>query len=253
MKKQIVLFIALLLFLCSFIQAEKPEDIKLEYFINDYADILTDEQETTIEARLIEIFDSGKAEFAIVTVKNLNGNDIESYSYSVAEGKLGNKETNNGLLLIIAVEDRKYRFEVGRGLEPILNDAKVGRIGRDYLVPAFKQEDYYTGIDLSVKAVADILNNGTEYISNESANYGHNNNTVTITIIFFVVFVIIFIVGVTQSRKLVNGQKTVRSDSDYFAAGALLGALMRGGGGFGGGHGGFGGGGFGGGGAGGSF
>jgi len=106
--------------------------VSIEGYVNDYANILSSES-SEIESILKSLHTQGSAEFAIVTINSLEGRDIDGYAFELAEGKLGDKEKNNGLLLLVSLEDRKYRFEVGRGLEPVLPDIIVGRIGRIFL------------------------------------------------------------------------------------------------------------------------
>src|SRR3989338_6188279 len=111
---------------------------------------------------------------AVVIIPSLEGRDIEGYAFELANDKLGSKETNNGLLLLISITDRKYRFEVGRGLEPIFNDAKIGRIARTYLVPAFQEEQYGQGIINAMNSIHVELTGegdpqtqpGSEYVPN---------------------------------------------------------------------------------------
>lgn len=249
-----ILLIALVI-LSTLVFAEKPEDIKLSGFVNDYANILSAEQKTAISSELENIFNSGQAEVALLTIKSLDGLPIEDFAYKVAEGKLGNIEENNGLLILVAIEDKKYRFEVGRGLEPIFNDAKIGRIGRTFLVPYFKEGDYYTGILESTKAIKSTLLNETE-----SEYYVKDAKTVNTKwiILGFWAFILIMtmISSIMQRKQNIHGKK--RSDNDFFFAALAASSILRGGrggGGFGGagGFGGFSGGGFGGGGAGGGW
>ncbi|MBU2640035.1 MAG: TPM domain-containing protein, partial [Nanoarchaeota archaeon] len=176
----------ILLVLLPFVAAE---EIKLDKFVNDYAGIISDVEEKELDTILKNIYDSGVAQFSIVTVKSLEGKDIESYSLDLAQGKLGDKEKNNGLLLLVSLEDRKYRFEVGRGIEYILNDAKVGRIGRDYLVPNFKEENYGNGIVEASRAVGSILLGDVEsqyYVKEENAM---NSNYLFLIILIIIIFI----------------------------------------------------------------
>lgn len=253
MRKAICFLIVLALLLPA-VHAENPEEVKLKGFVNDYADVLDDAQELAIANELQELYDKDIAQIAVVTVKNLNGQDIEGFAFKVAEGKLGDKEKDNGLLLLIAIEDRKYRFEVGRGLEPYLNDAKVGRIGRNHLVPAFQQGDYYNGILKAVRDVKNEINNPTDYAEEES------KDNLGFIVFLLVVLAVIFIGGIfswiSTIKKVAKKNKAGKYEK-VFIAGYLLSGMMRGrGGGFGGssgGFGGFGGGSFGGGGAGGGW
>jgi len=224
--------------------------VEIKGFVNDYAEVINPEDKAAIEVIAKQIYDSGVAEYSVVTVNSLEGKDIEFYSLEVAQGNLGDSETNNGLLLLVALEDRKYRFEVGRGIEYILNDAKVGRVGRTYLVPHFQEDDYGTGIIEASKSIRSVLlgDNASEYYIKEEVNY--NKEDTYIFIFKFIIFLVFFIlIPLLASKKYQSRNKFFNA-----AMGAVILFGGRGRGGFGGGgFGGFGGGGFGGGGASGGF
>ncbi len=191
---------------------------------------------------LTDLYNKDIAEFSIVTIVSLEGKDIESYSLNLAQEVLGD-EKNNGLLLLVSLEDHKYRFEVGRGLEANLNDAKVGRIGREILVENFRNEEYGKGIVEAVKTISGILSGDIEY-----EEVSPNNSTKSTIATFVIIYLIFFIISIVISAL----RKKKQGDDYYNSAlgGAiLLGSLGRGGRGGSGGFGGFGGGSFGGGGA----
>jgi uncharacterized protein len=220
------------------------EDVKITGFVNDYAGVINISEKVMIESVLSEIYSSGVAQFSVITVKSLEGKSIESYSLELAQGKLGDSEKNNGLLLLISIDDRKYRFEVGRGLEGVLNDAKIGRIGRDYIVPNFRSGNYSRGVLESVLSVQSILsgNSTSKYFVAESGNI--NVSDYWLLFIFLLLF---FIIPIFSSWSGAHKGKNKYFDA---AAGAII--LFgggKGGSGGSGGFGGFGGGGFGGGGA----
>ena len=247
MGKKIIIITVICLFLAHFAIAEKPQDIKPSNFVNDYAKILSAEQQAAISAELDQMYKSGLAEFSIVTINSLEGKDIESFSYQVAEGKLGDNEKNNGLLLLISIEDRKYRFEVGRGLEPVLNDAKIGRIGREYIVPNFRNGNYYEGVYSAVRSVKSVIMNQTESEYYLQETVASTPSKLYPFAILFLIFLVFIIIGISSSKK-----NSKRGNGDYFVAAWALSSLMRGRGGSGGsfgGGGGFGGGSFGGGGS----
>lgn len=256
-KKLILLIIFVLIILSSsiIIMAEKPEDVKLAYFVNDYAGILTQEQEDKIANELIPLYNSNIAQISVLIINSTDGQDITSFAYQVAEGKLGDKEKNNGLLILIAVDDKKYRFEVGRGLEPYLNDAKIGRIGREYIVPNFKKEDYYTGIYESTLSIQSILENNVEssyYPKRQGLTINHY-----LIILIFLITILLVITEAKNTKSTHNFNNTTKKNNknneDIFLAAGALATILRGGKGGNGGFGGFGGGGFGGGGAGGNW
>lgn len=240
MKNRLILVSFIFLIFVSLVYSA---DVEIKGFVNDYAGIIDGGQEQELNLILQQIYDSGVAQYSMVTVKSLEGKDIVSYSLELAQGNLGDSEKDNGLLLLVALEDKKYRFEVGRGIEYILNDAKVGRVGRTYLVPYFQQEDYGTGVVEASKSIRSILlgDNASEYYITEGVNNGKNIEVI-VDLVFFLIFFIM--IPLIASRKYKNKNK-------YFNA-ALGAAFLFGGrrgGGSGGGFGGFGGGGFGGGGA----
>ena len=87
------------------------------------------------------------AQVVVLTLNSLEGEPIESFSHQTAvKWGIGQKGKDNGVLLTVAVKDRKYRLEVGYGLESILPDSLVGSIGREYLAPNFRKGDFAAGI-----------------------------------------------------------------------------------------------------------
>ncbi len=258
-KKVTPLWIILLVIIISSLIVQSAENIIITGLVNDYANILTPDYRSKIEGTLTQLYDSKTAEFSIVTIESLEGKDIDSYALDLAQGTLGDKEKNNGLLLLVALKERKYKFEVGRGIEPILNDAKIGRIGRTYLVENFRDGNYGKGIYEASLAVKTTLmgDEDSAYYVKTTPNVPIRN---TVSLVFFLImWIFIIVLSVSRRAGRVNGIR--RKKGDYFDA-ALLAAFIFGGrgrGGFGGrglgggGFGGFGGGGFGGGGAGGSW
>ena len=250
-KKFVILIIFLLVLPISF--AESPSDIKINSFVNDYGDIFSDEQEVILSSLLKNIYDSKSAEFSIVTIKSLDGYDSQGFAQEISEGNLGDSEKNNGLLLLIAVEDQKYWFNVGRGLEPIFNDAKIGRIGREALVPYFKEDLYFEGSVSATNEIAKELEiELTGVVIPPIRNRSTGINPIWIFLGFmFISTIFRFIASKGQGK---NGKRR-HNNGNFFLAAAMAASMMRrGGGGFGGmGVGGFGGGGFGGGGAGGGW
>ena len=201
--------------------------IEIKNTVNDYAEILTG-----YESQITEVADSFKdqVQFAVVTVNSLDGKDIESYSYNLAQGHLGDTQKNNGLLLLISLNDRQYRFEVGRNIESTFNDAKVGRIGRMYLVPNFKNSEYGKGVLEATIAVKNILN-GTD---TDSVISEYDWETIQILVaIIFVVFVI-FAAIMSNYAKKDRYFKAAKNSRTVFGPVWGQGGL-KGGGGFGGG------------------
>ena len=111
-----------------------------------------------LNASLQELERKTSAQVLVLTVKSLDGENIENFSLRIAEQwKPGQKGKDNGVLIALAVQDRKYRFEIGYGLEEVLPDSLVGTIGRQYLVPYLKEGDYNKGIYAATIAVANTI------------------------------------------------------------------------------------------------
>lgn len=118
-----------------------------DFFVNDFASCLTDEDKSTIQALGEELYKKTKAQVVVVTVQSLGGRDIESYSIGLArEWGIGDKDDDSGVLLLLSTGDRQVRIEVGKGLEGSLTDGKSGRILDSYAVPYLKNSDYSTGL-----------------------------------------------------------------------------------------------------------
>lgn len=150
MKKRIVSTTLLILLMSLSLSFSFAADIPKptnNFYVNDFADILSDETEQTIMNTSVPLAEKTGAQIVVVTVDSLDGVDIESYAYDLFKSwGIGDAKKNNGLLLLIAYDDRRSRIEVGYGLEGALNDAKTGRIQDDYLIGNFQAGDYDGGV-----------------------------------------------------------------------------------------------------------
>jgi uncharacterized protein len=144
-------------------QEELPADRLLRSLeptadVNDFAGILSPSQRDTLEARCRTVREKTGAQIAVVTLKSLEGGQIDDFAVKLFERwGIGQKEKKNGLLVLVAIQDRKARIEVGYGLEPILPDALAGRILREQLFPAFRQQRYADGLTATVERIAAIV------------------------------------------------------------------------------------------------
>lgn len=147
------------------------------FYINDFANILSDETEQYIYDESYKLHSATKAQIVVVTVPNLEGKSLEEYSLELARSYgIGDKNENNGLLLLLALEERKFRVEVGDGLEGILPDAKTGRIQDKYIIPYLKENKWDEGILNGYKAfyqiIAEEYNLGSDVHPEEAASSG---------------------------------------------------------------------------------
>ncbi len=129
----------------------------------DLAEILSPATEETLTTLLAAYEDSTSNQVAVLTVPSLGGEAIETYALRVAETwALGTAERDNGVLFVVAVEDRSLRIEVGYGLEGILPDVVASRIIREQIVPYFREGAYERGVEMGVLAVVAALEHTAE-------------------------------------------------------------------------------------------
>lgn len=150
MKKIYTVFAALAVFLVLFsnvaFAADLPKPTK-NFFVNDFANVISNADEEKMQQQGEALFKKCGAQVVVVTVKSLNGEDLESYSLNLARSwRIGSDKNDDGILLLLAVDERKVRIEVGYGLEGALPDSKTGRILDTYGVDRFKKNDFSTGL-----------------------------------------------------------------------------------------------------------
>ena len=230
----------------------------LTQFVTDQAGVLTSDQIATLNARLRTYQDTTSTQIVVLIVNSVPGGDLFDYSMSVAEkNKIGQKGKDNGLLFAVDVGDHKTRIQVGYGLEGVVTDAYSSYILNEIVIPEFKQNDYYDGINKGVTALAALI--GGTFHANLKKEHGGGGNPIP----FLVIFAVMFLIPMLFSNRRYSASSRGASSGWWFfppfggfGGGGFGGGGFGGfGGGGGGGFGGFsgGGGGFGGGGAGGSW
>jgi len=257
--------VVLMLAPAAFLAAESVDSLPAPTgYVSDFAGVLSPSTIQNIDALCLQVDRKAHAQIAVVTIKSLdNGESIEEFATALEDKwKVGPRGTDRGVLMILSMSPRRYRIEVGYGLEGILNDAKVGDIGR-LMRPYLVRNDFNTGIPIGVRQIAqDIAADAGVTLTAPSSipQYGYQQqpqqahlNLVGIIIGGAIVLFILILLVSTGNTGLI-----------FFLLGNLLGGGggrgrddWSGGGGFGGGggggFGGFGGGGSGGGGASGDF
>jgi uncharacterized protein len=135
----------------------QPPAIPRDYVV-DLAGVVPQEIQARLNAYLRELEEKTTAQVLVLTVQSLDGQSIEEFAFNTKEQwKLGQKGKDNGVLIVVSVKDRKYRLEIGYGLESVLPDSMVGSIGREYLVPYFRKGDYGSGIYAAAVVVANTI------------------------------------------------------------------------------------------------
>ena len=126
--------------------------------INDFANVIDAATEADIDRRLDQLEQQTSSEIAVATVESLNGIPVEEYANKLfKEWGIGQARQDNGVLVLIAPNDREMRIEVGYGLEGVLPDGLAGQVIRDDFTPRFRENDYSGGIRNGVTHLIDIV------------------------------------------------------------------------------------------------
>jgi uncharacterized protein len=260
--------LTLLLFAGAVAYAEKTDQLKPQGYVNDFAGVLSPAAKAQLTSLCAEVDQKAKAQIAIVTVKSLDGQPVEDFTLDLAtKWGVGPKQSASGIMILFAVEDRKYWTAVGYGLEPILPDGKVGGFGRE-AIPLLRAGDYSGAVLLITRRVADVIaaDKGVTLTGNSPApvrSAPREGGGWSIGQILLLLFIIFVVYSVMKGSGGGGRSNYTRGGGSGWWIGPMIGSGMGGGrgrwggggfgGGGGGGFGGFGGGGFGGGGAGGSW
>ena len=247
-RYNLLLGLLLVLFFGTGLQAQLPSPSNPPRLVNDYTGTLSTSQINTLEHKLVAYNDSTSTQILVLLVDDLQGYSIEQYAAEIGHSwGVGQKDKGNGVVILVKPKKGSERGEVnistGYGMEQYVTDATGKNIIEKEMIPAFKEGDYYTGIDNAVNVIMDLCSGK---FTQDEYNDGEGLPG-WLTLLFIIAIIIVFI-------KFSNG-----SGQNYSGGGSRtiwipMGGGFGGGGGFsGGGFGGFGGGGFGGGGASGSW
>ncbi|MEK7777624.1 MAG: TPM domain-containing protein, partial [Chloroflexota bacterium] len=127
-------------------------------FVSDYAGVFSDDVKAQLEGLLRQFEQESTVEVVVVTVPDLQGESIEAYSVSLFEKwGIGKKGVDNGVLLLLATQDRKVRIEVGYGMEPYLTDGQVGRILDNEVIPDLKAGNFSLGLLKGARGIVQAI------------------------------------------------------------------------------------------------
>lgn len=255
-SKKLISFCALLLLVQFGLGQNYPAKPEPAVYVNDFAQIFSAGQTSELEQMLIDYYDSTSTQIVVVTIASLEGMDASQYATELGEKwGVGNKERDNGVLFLVAPNDRKMFIATGRGTESKLTDVFLGRIRDNYILPEFKKGDYYSGVRLGVLQMINRLSGSFE-ANNTSNNEGGEISLFTIIIIILLIIFISTIISRMSRGANYSETYSGRGYQGGWGSGGFFGGGSWGGGGWGSGGssgGSFGGGSFGGGGAGGSW
>lgn len=239
------LVLCLMFFACLRGFAEKIADIHPVAYVTDLAGVIDPATTESINQLCSSLDEKTHAQIAVVTVRSLEGQPIEDYAVDLFKHLgVGQKKEDRGILLLVAPQERRYRIEVGYGLEPVINDARAGDVGRA-MVPYLRESNYSAAINTGVKQLAAFVTSGVAPVERTARQRRSRFPLGWIVIALF--GVILLINGIVDRlRSAVHGgtSRRPRSHGGNWWIGPMGGGGFGGGdwgGGFGGSSGGFGG------------
>jgi len=265
LKNKVILSLlfAISSFSFSYAQYDIPEKPEFQTSVYDYANLLSTSQKSNLERKLITYSDTTSTQIVVTIINSTNGENINYLGAQWGQKwGIGQEKEDNGILILLAKDDRRIAINTGYGVEHLLTDAMSKRIIERDIIPYFKQNNYPAGLNRGAEAIFEVLNG--EYKGTRQSN----QSELPIGLVFILIFIfIIILISISKNRRGGNGgNHGHRSTGSDLLEAIILSNMGRGnyrrnsssgwggssgGGGFGGGFGGggFGGGGFGGGGA----
>ena len=214
LKKRFCLILAILLIGVTGFAQKIPARPVPPRLVNDFADILSDRQEYALETKLVNYNDTTSTQICVVTVTTLDGTTSDDFAYQIGEKWGVGTKDNNGVVILVkpktADELGDVSIQVGYGMEPYITDAVNYVIRTREMIPAFKEGDYYTGINNAVDAIIGLASgvfSAEEYTDEDSGALSG--------LIFFLIIIICIVIS--SSKKGKKGGK-----------GGLLNALLWG-------------------------
>jgi uncharacterized protein len=209
MKRLASCFLAFLFLLSAAFFSSAQEFPKPVGFVNDFAGVLDSSQAGELNALLTALEENTTAEVAVVTINSTAPLDTKAYAVGLLENwGIGKKGKDNGLLILLALQERRIEVETGYGLEGILPDSKVGRILDDYVVSHLKAGDYGVGLVEGTKAFAQVIYDNRDEVfagtaGPQPAQWTDSLAFLAVFLLPFIMFFVMFgvLVGLSVRKK----------------------------------------------------
>ncbi len=233
---KVLLFVmALLCIQLAQAQFKIPKKPDFQTSVYDYSNLLSASEKSNLEDKLIKYSDTTSTQIVIAVINSTEGEDINYLGAQWGhEWGIGQAKEDNGILILLARDDRRIAINTGYGVEHLLTDAMSKRIIEGDIIPYFKQGDYYGGLNRGADAIFEVLTG--EYQGTRKSN---NDNGFPVGLIFVIIFIIILI-SISNNKRRGGGNRGNKSGGFDIWDAIILSNMGRGS--FGGGSGGFGGG-----------
>lgn len=214
-----ILFFSLFCFHTGFAQYTIPEKPSLETSVYDYANLLSASEKNQLEQQLIRYSDSTSTQIVVAIINSTNGENINYLGANWGEKwGIGQEKEDNGILILLARGDKRIAINTGQGIEPYLTDALSKRIIENDIIPFFKRNDYYGGLNKGIQSIYEVLTGA--YKNTKTKSKESPAGFIFFLIILFIMLVIVF------SKKNKGGDN---HDGKHFrngGGGSLLDAII---------------------------
>ena len=223
-KITLSLLVAILAFSFSYAQYPIPETPKVQTSVYDYANLLSTTQKSNLERKLIKYSDTTSTQIVIAIINNTRGENINYLGAKWGQKwGIGQDKEDNGILILLARNDRKIAINTGYGVEHLLTDAMSKRIIERDIIPYFKKNDYAGGLNRGVDAIFEVMTGeykGTRQSSKSDFPFG-------LMFIFIFIFIIILI-SISKNKRGGGGNRGNRSSGSDLLEAIILSNMGRG-------------------------
>ncbi len=204
-----ILLLAVAVVVPSSAEAADPQFPVLSGQIVDNANLLSDAEEAQLLASLQVLEGTSSDQLVVVTLPSLQGFSIEDFGYKLGRHwGIGQAEKDNGVLLIVAPNERKVRIEVGTRLEPILTDAMSRIIIENAILPGFRRGDFPAGIAAGVRDIKDVLLGDAEAVKQRARSRGERTEIDWVAVIIIALWISIFLYAMWKQSQQAQQSQT---------------------------------------------
>ena len=199
-----LLFVCLLFTQTVIAQFEIPEKPKLQTSVyDDYIQLLSPSEKDALEKKLIRYSDSTSTQIVVAIISSTEGENINYLGTQWAhDWGIGQKKEDNGVFILLAKDDRRIAINTGYGVEHLLTDAMSRRIIEKDIIPYFKKNDYYGGLNLGADAIFEVLSG--EYQGTRKEEAGSKGSPIIPFLVL--IFIIIIVIIIANSKNKRNGK-----------------------------------------------
>ncbi len=205
-------------------QFKIPEKPSLQTSVYDYSQLLSDIEKTKLEQKLIRYSDSTSTQIVVITINSTEGEYINYLGAEWGEKwGIGQKDIDNGILILLAKNDRKIGINTGKGIEYLLTDALSKRIINNDIIPYFKRNDYPGGLNRATDAIFEVLTGAYKTDKTPSSRFPFE----VVIFLFFIFIIFIIIISKSQGGGGSGGNRKTHSEAQDILEAIILSNMGR--------------------------